>query len=216
MRSWIICCPLWWPAFRRRRVRGAASPRSGLPIAWGGDRLVTAQWGGLAAYSLPDGRRVWAAALPGEPTSGPWVEKDRGLVLAGTELGGLDAFSLETGALAWRAAGSSAVVGMRSHERRVLVAHRFGGLDLVDLASGRPIRVRDLGGALVGDPARVDGTGARWAQALADGTIAFLDDDLAVVERVPLGAPPRWAPASGGRFVLAAVGRSLLLGVEVP
>lgn len=218
--GWVFCPTVsGWEGVDRtsgRRVRAAAATRSGLPLAWGGDRLVAAEWGGLAAYSLPEGRRIWAAPLPAAPTSGPLAHGDLGLVFAGTELGGVDALSLEDGALAWRASGSSAVVGIRVREGRALVAHRFGGLDLVDPTSGKPLRVRDLGATLAGPPVGVNGERGHWAQSLADGTIAFLDEDLVVVERVPLGAPPRVNLSSGGGFVLAAVGRSLLYGVEVP
>ena len=134
--------------------------------------------GGAVAVDGASGRRRWAVGLPGGGISAPAVTAGAGagtgvaVVVAGDLAA--HALALTTGAEKWRTpvegAGSAEVPPLAVDARSVLVAHRLGGLDLLDAATGRRTwQVASDGAAVRGGP--IMGPTGSYAFPLDDGRV---------------------------------------------
>lgn len=179
------------------------------PPATDGD-VVVVTWdradrrsGGAVAVEASTGRQRWAVALPGGGISAPTVTPSGSAVLVAGDLAA-HALAVTTGEQRWRTplagAGSPEVPPLAVDARSVLVAHRLGGLDLLDATTGqRTWHVETDGAAVRGGPA-----------VGPDGSYAFPLDD----GRVLLAGPAReteMVPASDGRVSGVARGPGGLL-----
>ena len=178
------------------------------PAATDGSAVV-ATWAsgkeaGAVAVEVEDGRPRWAAPLEGDAVSGPAIAGGGGaaepavvVVVAGDIAAhGLD---LADGTERWRTdtegAGSPEVPPLAVGDGEVLVAHRLGGLALLDAATGRSRwTVSSDGVAVRGGP----------AGEAPDGPFAFPLDD----GRVMVAAPDQETGyvGSGGRVSGVALG----------
>lgn len=129
--------------------------------------------GGAVALDAATGRQRWAVPLPGGGVSAPAVTAGG---LAVTVAGDLAAHGLAvtTGEERWRTpvegAGSPEVPPTAVDAKSVLVAHRLGGLDLLDAATGRRTwQVSSDGAAVRGGP--VVGPAGSYAFPLDDGRV---------------------------------------------
>lgn len=160
--------------------------------------------GGAVALDAATGRQRWAVPLPGGGISAPAVTAG-GLVV--TVAGDLAAHALDlsSGAKRWRTpvegAGSPEVPPLAVDAQSVLVAHRLGGLDLLDAASGRRSwQVATDGAAVRGGP--VMGPAGSYALALDDGRVLLAGPkrDTELV-RPPAGRVSGLAVGPGGWLV---------------
>jgi outer membrane protein assembly factor BamB len=140
---------------------------------------VVASWdrpdrrsGGVVALDASTGRQRWAVTLSGGGVSAPTVAGGAAVLVAGD----LAAHALEmgTGEERWRTpvdgAGSPEVPPLAVDARSVLVAHRLGGLDLLDASTGRRTwKVATDGAAVRGGP--VVGAEGSFAFPLHDGRV---------------------------------------------
>ena len=145
-------------------------------VSWDG---ADQRRGGVVALEAANGRRRWAAALPGGGISAPTVTADGAAVVVAGDLAA-HALVLSTGERRWRTplegAGSPEVPALAVDARSVLVAHRLGGLDLLDAASGRRIwQVASDGAAVRGGP--VMGPAGSYAFPLDDGRVLLAGRD---------------------------------------
>jgi len=153
-------------------------PALGPPSSDGATVVVTwdrtaARIGGAVAVDAATGRRRWAVPLPGGGISAPAVTGAGSAVMVGGDLAA-HALSMKTGEERWRTevagAGSPEVPPLAVDDRSVLVAHRLGGLDLLDVATGRRSwQVATDGAAVRGGPAV--GPEASFAFPLDDGRV---------------------------------------------
>ena len=128
---------------------------------------------GVVAVDPATGRRRWAVAVPPGGVSAPTVTPDHAAVLVAGDLAA-HALAMADGAERWsvatEGAGSPEVPPAAVGKDAVLVAHRLGGLDLIETATGRRIwQVRSDGAAVRGGPA-VGPTGS-FAFPLDDGRL---------------------------------------------
>ena len=128
---------------------------------------------GAVAVDGATGRSRWTAALEPGGVGGPTVAPDGVVVVVAGDLAA-HALAVADGKERWRTplagAGSPEVPPAVVDARSVLVAHRLGGLDLLDLATGRRLWQVDADGAAVrGGP--VVGPDGRFAFALDDGRL---------------------------------------------
>ena len=147
-----------------------ATDGSGVVVSW--DR-VHQRRGGAVALDGATGRRRWATALPGGGISAPVVTAGAAAVVVAGDLAA-HALALTTGERRWRTpvegAGSPEVPPLAVDVRSVLVAHRLGGLDLLDAASGRRSwHVASDGAAVRGGA--IMGPAGSYALALDDGRV---------------------------------------------
>lgn len=131
--------------------------------------------GGAVAVDAASGRKRWAVPLPAGGISGPTVTRDGSVVAVAGDLAA-HALALATGQERWRTptegAGSPEVPPVPVGRDVVLVAHRLGGLDLLDTAAGgRRWQVRTDGAAVRGGP--VVGPGGSFAFPLDDGRLVL-------------------------------------------
>jgi len=152
----------------------------GPPASDGVAVVVTWQRGdGRAAGALAvegaTGRARWAVAIEPGGVGGPAVTPDGAVVFVAGDLGA-HALGLADGRQRWRTqlrgAGSPEVPPVAVGADAVLVAHRLGGLDLLDTATGeRRWQVATDGIAVRGGP--VVGPGGRFAFPLDDGRLVL-------------------------------------------
>jgi outer membrane protein assembly factor BamB len=142
---------------------------------------VVASWdksgersGGVVAVEASTGRQRWAVAVPGGGVSAPAVTASGNAVLVAGDLTAR-ALALASGKEQWRTgldgAGSPEVPPAPVGEGKVLVAHRSGGLDLLDAATGTVEWQLATDGAVVRGGPVVGRDGASFALALDDGRL---------------------------------------------
>ena len=129
--------------------------------------------GGAVAIEASTGRQRWAVPLPGGGISGPTVTPSGSAVAVAGDLAA-HALALSSGEPRWRTpvegAGSAEVPPLVVDARSVLVAHRLGGLDLLDASTGRRTwQVASDGAAVRGGPAL--GPEGSYAFPLDDGRV---------------------------------------------
>lgn len=127
--------------------------------------------GGAVAVEAATGQQRWTAGLPGGGISAPTLTPDGAAVVVAGDLSAR-ALAVSSGHQRWRTlldgAGSPEVPPAVAGPSAVLVAHRLGGVDLLDGATGRRMWGLATGGIAVrGGP--VVGTDGRFAVPLDDG-----------------------------------------------
>ncbi|HWC10678.1 MAG TPA: PQQ-binding-like beta-propeller repeat protein, partial [Acidimicrobiales bacterium] len=152
--------------------------------AEGDDGVVVATWegehgagAGAVAVDPATGRQRWAVPLPEGGVSGPGLATVAGDELAVVVAGDIaaHALALDSGAERWatplQGAGSPEVAPVDAGGGTVLVAHRLGGMALLDGADGR-VRweAASDGAAIRGGPAG-PGPGGAYALPLDDGRV---------------------------------------------
>jgi outer membrane protein assembly factor BamB len=182
-------------------VAPPASDGSAVAVTWQRDDKSAA---GVLAVDGATGRPQWAVAVEPGGVGGPAVTPDGAVVFVGGDLFA-HALNLGDGKERWRTelrgAGSPEVPPVAVGAGAVLVAHRLGGLDLLDTTSGR--RVWQLA---------TDGIAVRGGPVVGpEGSFAFpLDDGRLVLAGPNRETETRQAPnrLSG----LVAGPRGLLVG----
>ncbi|MFN2608539.1 MAG: PQQ-binding-like beta-propeller repeat protein [Acidimicrobiales bacterium] len=189
------------------------------PAAATGAGLVLASWeadhgdgAGVVAVDAATGRPRWSTPLPAGGIGGPGVAvvpdgSPVVVVVAGDAAA--HGLAADTGAERWHTglegAGSPEVVPLDAGGGAVLVAHRLGGMALLDSAGGQMRwQVSSDGATVRGGPAG-PGPGGRFALPLEDGRLLVAGPDRPTLFADPPGR------VSG---VAAGPGRALLVGVR--
>ena len=144
---------------------------------------------GVVAVDGATGRTRWAVPVETGGVGGATVTPDGAVVLVAGDVAA-PALSLADGKERWRTplagAGSPEVPPLVVDARTVLVAHRLGGLDLLESATGRRLWQVD-----------VDGVALRGGPVVGpDGTFAFPLDDATLLLAGPQ-REPELVPAPG-------------------
>lgn len=131
--------------------------------------------GGVVAIEASTGRQRWAVAVPGGGVSAPALTPDGAAVVVAGDLSAR-ALALGSGDQRWRTeldgAGSPEVPPAPVGDHSVLVAHRLGGLDLLDSATGRrEWQLTTDGAAVRGGP--IVSPAATFAFPLDDGRLVL-------------------------------------------
>ncbi len=149
-----------------------ASDGTAVVVTW---QREDARVAGALAAEGATGRQRWAVAVEPGGVGGPAVMPDGAVVFVGGDLFA-HALDLADGRERWRAqlrgAGSPEVPPVAVGPASVLVAHRLGGLDLLDTASGRrQWQLATDGIAVRGGP--VVGPAGSFAFPLDDGRMVL-------------------------------------------
>jgi outer membrane protein assembly factor BamB len=160
----------WTAALPGPALGPPATDGAAVVVSW--DR-ASQRTGGVVALDGASGRRRWATPLPGGGISAPAVTPGGVAVVVAGDMAA-HALALTTGEAKWRTpvegAGSPEVPPLAVDARSVLVAHRLGGLDLLDAATGRRTwQVASDGAAVRGGP--VLGPAGSYAFPLDDGRV---------------------------------------------
>ena len=160
--------------------------------------------GGTVALDGATGRQRWAVPLPGGGISAPAVTPGGLAVTVAGDLAA-HALALSSGEERWRTpvegAGSPEVPPLAVDASSVLVAHRLGGLDLLDAATGRRSwQVATDGAAVRGGP--VVGPAGSYAFPLDDGRVLLAGPHRETeLLRPPAGRVSGLATGPGGWLV---------------
>lgn len=160
--------------------------------------------GGVVALDAATGRQRWSVPLPGGGISAPAVTAG-GLVVSVAGDLAAHGLSIATGETRWRTAvegaGSPEVPPLAVDARSVLVAHRLGGLDLLDAGTGRRSwQVATDGAAVRGGP--VAGPAGSYAFPLDDGRMLLAGPNRETeLLRPPAGRVSGLAVGPGGWLV---------------
>lgn len=147
---------------------------------------------GAVAVDAASGRQRWRVALPTGGTSAPAVVAVPGaghvVVMAGGDLGA-HGLSLEDGSERWRTtiegAGSPEVPPLALGGGKVLVAHRLGGMAMLDARDGaEEWTAQSDQAAVTGGPAG-PGPNGWFALPLWDGSVLFAQEDHTKVREPP-------------------------------
>lgn len=193
-------------------------PGSALGPPAGSAGVVVATWAasgggaaGMVAVDPATGRQRWAADLPPGGLSAPGLVAPAGggTPLAVAVAGDLAAHALATdsGQERWRSpvegAGSPEVAPFDAGGGSVLVAHRLGGMALLDAADGRSEWTASSDGAAVrGGPAG-PGPGGLFALPLHDGRLLLAGPDRPDQVLDPPGRVSGVAAGPGGALLVA-------------
>lgn len=178
-----------------------ATDGSAVVLTW--DR-VDRRTGGAVSLDAATGRQRWAVPLPGGGISAPAVTAGGLAVTVAGDLAA-HALALTTGEARWRTpvegAGSPEVPPLAVDARSVLVAHRLGGLDLLDVATGRRSwQVATDGAAVRGGP--VVGPAGSYAFQLDDGRVLLAGPERETeLLRPPAGRVSGLVAGPGGWLV---------------
>lgn len=172
--------------------------------------------GGAVALDAATGRQRWAAALPGGGISAPTLTSTGLVVMVAGDLAahGID---ISSGHELWRTpvegAGSPEAPPVAVEGGSVLVAHRLGGLDLLDATTGRRAWTVATDGASVrGAPAA--GPNGSYALPLNDGRVLLAGPSRETeLLRPPAGRISGVATGPGG-FLVGATRESTVNTVE--
>lgn len=181
-------------------------------VTW--DR-VDQRSGGAVAVDASTGRRRWAVGLPGGGVSAPTVVPGGAAVMVAGDLAA-HALAMTTGEERWRTAvegaGSPEVPPTSVDARSVLVAHRLGGLDLLDAATGRRSwTVATDAAAVRGGPAV--GPEGSYALPLHDGRLLLAGPDRETELLRPPGRVSGVVAGPGG-FLVASTREAAVNTVE--
>lgn len=192
-------------------------PGPSLGAAAGGADVVVATWSsadgrgaGMVAVDPATGRERWAVDLPPGGVSGPGlvVPAGGGPPLAVAVAGDLGAHAVATdsGTERWRTAlegaGSPEVAPLDAGGGAVLVAHRLGGMSLLDAADGRPRWDASSDGAAVrGGPAG-PGPAGQYALPLHDGRLLVAGPNRPAQVLDPPGRVSGVAAGPGGTLLM--------------
>ncbi len=172
--------------------------------------------GGAVSLDAATGRQRWAVPLPGGGISAPAVTPGGLAVTVAGDLAA-HAFALTSGEERWRTpldgAGSPEVPPLAVDARSVLVAHRLGGLDLLDAATGRRSwQVATDGAAVRGGP--VEGPAGSYAFPLDDGRVLLAGPERETeLVQAPAGRVSGLAVGPGG-WLVASVREATINTVE--
>lgn len=164
----------WTHALPGPALGPPATDGTAVVVAWD---QANQRRGGLVALDGATGRRRWAAALPGAGISAPAVTPGGSAAAVAVVVAGdlaAHAVDMGSGEERWRTpvegAGSPEVPPLAVDAGSVLVAHRLGGLDLLDAGTGRRTwQVATDGAAVRGGP--VAGPAGSYAFPLDDGRV---------------------------------------------
>lgn len=178
--------------------------------AAGDDRTVVATWAaGAVAVDPADGRQRWTVSLPAGGVSGPGLAgpaNDRVVVVIAGDIAA-HALDLDSGEERWatplEGAGSPEVVPLDVGGGAVLVAHRLGGMVVLDVANGA-IRweVSSDGAVVRGGPAG-PGPGGAYALPLEDGRLLVAGPELPARLLDPPGRVSGVAAGPGDELLVA-------------
>ncbi|MGI9023654.1 MAG: PQQ-binding-like beta-propeller repeat protein [Acidimicrobiales bacterium] len=184
----------------------AAAPGDTVVVSWEADHGASA---GVVAVDASTGRQRWSAPVPPGGVSAPGVVAPTAggpplvVVVAGD--GAAHGLASESGAEQWRAdldaAGSPENAPLDAGGGAALVAHRLGGMALLDGADGSVRwQVASDGAAERGGPA---GPGPRglFALPLEDGRLLLAGPDLPTATVDPPGRVSGVAMGPGGTLV---------------
>lgn len=166
---------------------------------------------GATAVEGATGRARWAVAVEPGGVGGPAVTPDGAVVLVAGDLAA-HALALTDGKERWRTqlrgAGSPEVPPVAVGTGAVLVAHRLGGLDLLDSATGRREWQATTDGAAVrGGP--VVGPEGSFAFPLDDGRMVLAGPDRETEVRQAPGRISGVVAGPGGLLVAATRGAAV-------
>lgn len=190
-----------------------ATDGTAVVMAW--DR-VDRRSGGAVALDIATGRQRWAVTLPGGGISAPALTAGGLAVVVAGDLAA-HALAMTTGEERWRTplegAGSPEVPPLAVDAKSVLVAHRLGGLDLLDAATGRRVwQVATDGAAVRGGP--VVGPAGSYAFPLDDGRVLLAGPKRETeLVRAPAGRVSGLAVGPGG-WLVASVREAAINTVE--
>ena len=203
----------WTVALPGPSLGPPATDGTAVVLTW--DR-VDRRSGGAVALEGSTGRQRWAVALPGGGISAPALTAG-GLVVAVAGDLAAHALAMTTGEERWRTplegAGSPEVPPLAIDARSVLVAHRLGGLDLLDAVTGRRgWQVTTDGAAVRGGP--VAGPAGSYAFPLDDGRVLLAGPKRETeLVRPPAGRVGGLAVGPGG-WLVASVREAAVNTVE--
>ena len=182
-------------------VAPPASNASAVVVTWQREDKSAA---GVLAVDGATGRRLWSVPVEPGGVGGPAITPDGAVVFVGGDLFA-HALGLVDGKERWRTelrgAGSPEVPPVAVGAGAVLVAHRLGGLDLLDSATGRRLwQLATDGIAVRGGP--VVGPEGSFAFPLDDGRLVLAGPDRETETRQ---APNRISglAAGPGRLLVA-------------
>ena len=187
---------------------GAIAPPAGdgstVVAVWQRDQRAA----GAVAVDGATGRSRWAAPLEPGGVGGPGVTPDGAVVMVAGDLAA-HALALGDGKERWRTelagAGSPEVPPAVVGDRSVLVAHRLGGLDLLDAATGRRLWQTDADGIAVrGGP--VVGPDGSFAFPLDDGRLMLAGPERELEFRQAPGRISGLATGPGSLLIAATRG----------
>ena len=166
---------------------------------------------GAVAVDGATGRSRWTTSLEPGGVGGPTATPDGAVVVVAGDIAA-HSLALADGKERWRtplpAAGSPEVPPAVVDDRSVLVAHRLGGLDLLDLATGRRQWQVDAEGAAVrGGP--VVGPKGGFAFPLDDGRLLLAGTGRETEFRQAPGRISGLAAGPGGLLVAATRGAAV-------
>jgi outer membrane protein assembly factor BamB len=191
-------------------------PAAVASVGSGGDTAVASWEGddgdgaGVVAVDAATGRQRWWAPLAPGGVSGPGAVVPAGggpaviVVVAGDIAA--HGLAVDSGAERWRldlqGAGSPEVVPLDAGGGAALVAHRLGGMVLIDAADGRPRwQVSSDGAAIRGGPAG-PGPGGRFALPLDDGRLLLAGPDRPTTLAEPPGRVSGVARGADGTLLM--------------
>jgi len=200
---------------------GSVQWRTGLPgpalgpAAVAGD-VVVVSWeaehgdgAGVVAVDATTGLQRWSVPLPPGGVSGPGVFADsasRSLVVVVAGDSAAHGLEADSGAERWRSnldgAGSPEVVPLDAGGGTVLVAHRLGGMVLLDGVDGAPQwQVRSDGAAVRARPAG-PGPDGLFALPLEDGRLLLAGPGRSTATVDPPGRVSGVASGPGGALIV--------------
>ena len=180
---------------------GPAAAARGTAVA----TFDTGRAAGAVAVDLATGRQRWSAPLTADGVSAPAIG-DGVVVVVAADVAA-HGLSLESGAERWRTpldgSGSPEMAPLPQPDGSVLVAHRLGGMALLDGGDGR-VRWDSprVGAAVRGGPAG-PGPNGWFATTLHDGRIVLAGPDHQPDVRTPPSLTSGVAAGPGGVLLVA-------------
>lgn len=202
----LSCVDPWNGAVNWQIDLSSAGQFYSAPAVTAGAIFLTSSNDSLLAVSANDGTLLWEVALLGTSNGGPLIDRERNLVLVGTNEGRLHAFFADSGAPSWVAVAGGGIAGLAADADQIYATTYDGAAYAWSAEDGDRRWSLDAEGPISAPPLA---DGVRVLVATEAGELRFIDAASGVEDeaaRLSFQSPLTLPAIAGGGWLFVQSG----------